>query len=405
MRQRWAYLRCLGLTLASVLAAVVAFNVVIDPFAYFGAPRIRGLSALKVQPGPELVAVKKAAMRRTLPDALIVGNSRAEVGFDPEHRGWRVRGLEPYNAAVRAADLYASVVMLQTARRSREPRVLVLGLDFLDFLTRPDARTQAFPDAAIESSAETARRWLRAVATLGGLLQSIRTVVAQRDPYPELITERGFNPLLDYHEIARVEGYHAMFQQRARENARAYIGKPSALYVAGTQSSPAFDLIQTLVDQASRRQTEVHLAIYPYHAQILIMFEAAGLWSGFEQWKRHLTEIAARGGAQVALWDFSGFSEYATEAIPPPGDRATEVQWYWEAGHFKKALGDVMLERMLLTDATREGEGFGARLTPANVDAHLLKMRQARDAFRASNVSLVAEVEELVSRARRASSN
>jgi hypothetical protein len=130
------------------------------------------------------------------------------------------------------------------------------------------------------------------------------------------------------------------------------------------------------------------------------MFGAAGLWPAFEDWKRRLTEIAAGGGETVALWDFSGFSEYSTEMIPGPGDRQTEVRWYWEAGHFKKELGDVVLDRVLLSEGTVGPDGFGVRLTPANIDAHLGRVREHRSAFRVARPAFVAEVEELVRWAR-----
>jgi hypothetical protein len=400
MAPRSAYLCRLGVTLVAVMVTVVALNVLIDPYGYFGTPQMRGVNALKPQPGGELVAVKKVAIERMRPSALILGNSRAEVGFDPGHPAWGTRGLSAYNAAVRGAGLNTVVELLEAARRTREPEVVVLGLDFLDFLTEPDAKLRPYPAARAETPLERTQRLLGAVATVRGLLDSYRTFVAQYERYPEIITDRGFNPLLEYEAIARAEGYYTMFRQRAQENARAYVRKPAGVFVKGTQTSPAFEIIRALVAQASQRGTELHLVIYPYHAQILVMFEAAGLWPAFEQWKRRLAEIVEAGGQKVVLWDFSGFSDYTMENIPGPGDRKSQVRWYWEAGHFKKALGDVVLERILLTQGTEKATSFGARLSTGNVDAHLMRMSQDRDAFRASNAPFVDDVKDLVRRAR-----
>jgi len=400
MVPRTRYLCGLGASLAALLVAVIVCNLIIDPYGYVGAPRIPGLNALKPGPGSQLVPVKKAALSRAAPDALILGNSRAEVGFDPEHPAWAKRGLEAYNAAIRGAGLEVAVRMLETARQTQEPEVVIVGLDVLDFLTAPDAAVRPYPSAPAESVVDRFQRWFGAVATFGALRDSVRTIIAQHERYPEIITDRGLNPLREYEGIARVEGYHAMFAQRAQENARAYVRKPSGIFVEGTRSSPSFAIVEGLVERARQRGTELHLLIYPYHAQILVMFEAAGLWPAFEEWKRRLAEIAVAGGDAVVLWDFSGFSTYATEAIPGPGDRKAELRWYWEAGHFKKALGDVVLERVFLSKGGAESEGFGVRLTPANVDAHLGRIRERRDEFRALQPSLVADVEELVRRAR-----
>jgi len=400
MVRRTRYLCGLGASLAALLVAVVAFNLVVDPYGYVGAPRIPGLNALKPGPGSELVAVKRAALARLAPDALILGNSRAEVGFDPEHPAWATRGLEAYNAAIRGAGLEAAVRMLETARQTQEPEVVIVGLDFLDFLTAPDAAIRPFPNATSESVIDRFQRWFGAVGTFGALRDSVRTIIAQHGRYPEIITDRGLNPLREYEGIARVEGYHAMFAQRAQENARAYVRKPSGIFVDGTRSSPSLSIVEGLVERARQRGTELHLVIYPYHAQILVMFEAAGLWPAFEQWKRRLAEIAAKGGPGITLWDFSGFSDYTTEPIPGAGDTTTEVRWYWEAGHFKKALGDLVLERILLPGDTADAGNFGVRLMGANIDAHLRRISQDRDAFRTSNQAFVADTEALVERAR-----
>ena len=85
--------------------------------------------------------------------------------------------------------------------------------------------------------------------------------------------------------------------------------------------------------------------IYPYHAQLLLLFQETGLWLAFEDWKRLLVRTideeraAGRLRGEVTLWDFSGISEPTTETIPMPKDRTTELRWYWEGGHFKAALG------------------------------------------------------------------
>ena len=36
------------------------------------------------------------------------------------------------------------------------------------------------------------------------------------------------------------------------------------------------------------------------------------------------------------------------ERLPPRGDRVTNLQWFWEPVHFKRALGDIMLHRVFL---------------------------------------------------------
>ena len=102
-----------------------------------------------------------------------------------------------------------------------------------------------------------------------------------------------------------------------------------------------------------------------------MLFELTGLWPAYEDWKRELVRRvdAARGTMDIELWDFTGFSPYTEERVPRPGDTRTELQWYWEAGHFKKSLGDQMLVNMF---GGKESRGhWGRRLTGANLEEHL----------------------------------
>jgi hypothetical protein len=130
------------------------------------------------------------------------------------------------------------------------------------------------------------------------------------------------------------------------------------------------------------------------------MFEQAGLWALFEQWKRQLAEIATESDGAVVLWDFSGFSDYSIEAIPAAGDKSTPVRWYWEAGHFKKALGDVILEEVLSAAGGEAARGFGKRLSEENVNERIERVRRERDEFVRKNGALVAETGALMDRAR-----
>ena len=91
------------------------------------------------------------------------------------------------------------------------------------------------------------------------------------------------------------------------------------------------------------------------------------MWPAYEDWKRELVRRvdAARGTMDVELWDFTGFSPYADERVPRPGDTRTELQWYWEAGHFKKSLGDQMLVNMF----GGQTKAMSALGSPADRDA------------------------------------
>jgi hypothetical protein len=400
VRRRYGYLLYLGATVAAVVVATAAFNVLVDPYGYFDRPRIAGFNAVRPNPTHDAVPIKRVAMCRLRPDALILGNSRAEVGFDPENPAFRARGLKAYNAAVRGSNIKTAWNLLSSCPEAPPPKVMLLGLEFLDFLVDSQVapRRPSPPDE--ETVVAAAKRMFGAVTTIQALQDSVRTIALQVDRYPDELTDRGFTPLRNYERIAQTEGSRAMFQQRAEENARSLLRRPRELFAAGTRTSTEFEFLRAIAERAREGGTELHLIIYPYHAQLLFMFEQAGLWALFEQWKRQLAEIATESDGAVVLWDFSGFSDYSTEAIPLARDTRSPVRWYWEAGHFKKPLGDVILEEVLSAAGGKAARGLGKRLNEKNVDEEIERARRGRDEFVRQNGALVAEIRALMNRAR-----
>ena len=82
-RRRFARLWIVTLTLS--LAVVAAFNAFIDPWGLHGLVRIDGVNAVKIRAERAIGELKLARALRHRPDALILGNSRADIGLDPAH--------------------------------------------------------------------------------------------------------------------------------------------------------------------------------------------------------------------------------------------------------------------------------------------------------------------------------
>jgi hypothetical protein len=408
-RRRTRYLRTLAWSWLALSAVIVAFNLVVDPYGYFRLVTIPGINAKKPRPDADVMTIKTAGVRAIKPDALILGNSRAEVGFDPEHAGFRKRALAVYNYSIPGSDIETPWRQLTKDDTSPRPKLVVIGLDFQDFLVDPDADTIAYTEPDRPGAWAWLRTRLHALYTLSALIDSIKTVLIQTRPYAATLTPRGFNPMQDYVPIARVDGWHALFQHKAESVARSLATLPKSVVARGTETSPPLELARTIVRTCIRQGTELHLVIYPYHAQLLMLYDAAGLWPAFEEWKRRIadlvaTEVAAGSGdpgaGKVVLWDFSDFHRFALEPVPAKGDRTVDIQWYWESAHFKKELGDLILFRIL--EGTNAQDGFGLPLVPGNVDGQIERMRVGRDLFRSNHPDVVRETTELMDKAQAA---
>jgi hypothetical protein len=387
---------CAGVVGGGVVL-LMAFVAIIDPYHLYGLVDSMSLNHVKPLPEQYREQIKLAQATAVRPDLILLGNSRVEVGLDPDSPQLSGHGRTAYNMGMAGTSLTTSERMYAKLRADAAPAAMaVVGVEFLDFLVKPDSAPVAAP-----ATEPYPWQWrFDTLFSIKSVSDALRTVRLQKAADPETMTQRGQTPLRDYNRYARAEGYYAIFQQKAGDNAKNVVRKPHNLFVAGTDSSESIARLRALLDTMARDRTEVHLVIYPYHAQLMAMFEEAGLLPTMDEWKRLLVREAdaVRGrypGARVSVWDFSGYGTMRCERIPAPGDTRSTTQWYWEAGHFKSTLGERILQR-ILGDETP----FGVRLAADNLDANRQRIAAERAQCAAANPQVFAGARDLIAAAR-----
>ncbi len=384
-----------GLVIAGGVIGAVTLVVIVDPYRIHQVLEVSGFNQTKPAPDRYREEIKLTGAKAMNANAFILGNSRAEVGFDPEHPIFSAKRLSVYNLALAGTNVSTARREFDYLRKQgQKAAVIVLGLDFLDFLG-------GAPKPAIEnnsgSHAADGLKWkFDTIFSLNSVADAIKTLKIQHAQEAETMTSRGLNPLHEYQKYAREQGYYALFRQRAIENAKTYARKRRDSAAAGEQFQGR-DQLDAILSAAAIDGTEIHLVIYPYHAQILAMFEQADLWPSFERWKTILigdiTAIQQKyPNSKVTLWDFSGYSRYQCEAIPGRDEKHRNTQWYWEAGHFKRELGNLVIDRLFGSDA--EGE-WGVALSQANDAANRARIARERAACLTANPRLFEEVVRL----------
>lgn len=392
-----------GVVVIGVLLCVGTV-VVVDPYRLYGLIDLAGFNRIKPVPERYQEQIKVTGALAAKANVLIAGNSRAEIGFDPEYQGLSEAGISTYNIALAGTAIPTSKRELDDLRgHGLRPARLILGVDFLDFLIDPGKTPPpARPDQLLPAS-EGFKWKFDALFSMASMADSVKTVGIQRANDIETMTPRGFNPLLEYYKHVRNDGYYPIFQQRATEYARTFVRKPHGLLEHASGSSENFDSLRAILTNSAREQTRLDVVIYPYHAQILALFDRVGLDPVFARWKSLLARDveSIRGAypkAQVTLWDFSGFSPYQCEVIPARGDKKTATEWYWEAGHFKPALGNLVLQR-ILGGPEMPGK-FGVPLTSSNLLQNQQRFDFERAACKQAYPALFSEADALVSAAR-----
>lgn len=375
----------LGIAAAMILAAALLV-ISVDPYRLHGTSLLLDERAPRPAAHNQAIASKSQLALRLKPATVVLGNSRVDVGISPESPSWPADAHPVFNFGLPGVGLSQSLQLYRRLHSSHPARLIVIGLDFMDFLSAAKATP------GDQTSPSTFRRVLETHVSLQSLSDAFLTLVKQTDPFSDDLTIKGFNPLRSYYELVRIEGYAALVAQKNIENAKrlAQIAKPTYDFA----SHPLMAELRTFLLDMAKDGAHIKLVIYPYHADLLEFLRIADLWGALEAWKVALTDLVdetSTEAAQVRLWDFARYDGFTSEPVPPPGDLSGEMRFYWEAGHFKPSLGDLVIARMFETSSV----DFGDALTRQSVSRILAEHRARQLAYRVQRPGEVARVENI----------
>jgi len=395
------YLRLLAWFVALLCAALAGFNALVDPYGHFGPPRLSGVNEFPLGFNHRPLLAKSLAVSELRPATIILGNSRAEAAYDPGHPAL---ALQPaYNLAIGGAGLSALSRYFLEALAAGGLRQVILALDLTMFDPAANAADPGL-DAALLTDATgkpegSARKWRRLAFTL-------LSATASSDSWWSY-THQGKPVAIYTRSGLREEAYD--IAQVAREGGprRASLRVESS-FLAGTlrdvesekfRASYATTLaaLQEFVDLSAKHGIQLKLVINPIHARQNHALAAAGLWPLYENWKRDLVFAAQRAQRPelVSLWDFSGVSTCTAESLPPDSNPASAMRWYRESSHFRRVLGNRVLDRVFGRPGDGACPGFGQRLEPATLAAALAEQSAALREWVETHAADAAEIEGL----------
>lgn len=366
-----AFIRVWLLVVVLAVAGAGAVNAVIDPYDMLGMPRHAGLNAIKPRARDHVVQVKTYQIERFQPVTVVLGGSRAHIGIATHTDAWPAAMRPVFNYGI--PGFYTTVTLgnLRHAAATGRLRYVVAMLNFQDFLEPggPLGRNEEGERRLIltADAKPNPERWmtrasdvLLSLFTLGTLQDSLVTVARQHGTNVLDLRTDGSSTDADFASAARADGMHDLFAQKHDQE----VPRVAAVAAAGTDPhvpTPHLDRLAAMIAFCRAHDIALTLVIEPSHAELLMLYRQAGLWPRIERVKADMAALVrAQGGGAVQLWDFNGFHRYATEPVPPAGDRTTQTEWFWEPSHYKTRLGELMLRRMFDGDPTP----FGDHLAP-----------------------------------------
>ena len=264
---------------------------------------------------------------------------------------------------------------------------IIIGADLFTFYAKESTRDGFDKDAFGDFYA------LKYLLSIDALKSSIKTV-ASKKPTPYL--QSGMrNPALSQSECDDIGGHKKIFQGSEKEYFARFYSKEF-----NKTQTVHWQAFERILDKAYKNSVKVTIFISPSHARQWEVLAITQGWGMFEEYRRRVVAVNEKVASQnnkppFALWDFAGYHSLTTETVPD--DSKAKMKWYWDSSHYKKELGDILLDRMF--DGNFSGgqqyPDFGVKLTSQNIDSHLARLRAEREKWRATHPADVAKIEVL----------
>lgn len=370
-----------------MLLSIALFNWFIDPFGMYWSPQVEGVNTVKSEAGKRSRISKVYQVNKINPQILIVGNSRVEMGLNPDNKHFA--GKAVYNQGIPGASVAMQVdYAIDAIANNNSIEQLLVGVDFLDFLlteqqvtnfntelkSKPKAN-YTFRLSSQDSDYDLANLFrlkekMAMIFSLDALSASMNTIFKQNSMVNS-INSHGFNYALSYIEIMNTEGITPLFKQKLQEISARLTNKVWKIKAQKSfPFSPTFSHLGRLITFAKQHDIKLTFFINPYHYSYLHTLADNNQWQNFELWKQTLVQYL--NTTQVdgfTLWDFSGNNKYVNEKVPLATPKKL-MQWFWEPAHYREELGNKMLSTML-TNQDKKKQTFGINLIPTTIKVQL----------------------------------
>ncbi|NET05788.1 MAG: hypothetical protein F6K16_14005 [Symploca sp. SIO2B6] len=363
----------MAVTLPS-LVTVGLFNLAIDPYGVIDSPEISGLNELRTQKFHNVRLFKAIDVTRVEPKTLLLGSSRTDLGLDPAHPA--LTNKQPaYNLGLVGPNIYEVKRYFEHSLANQpELKTVVLGIDLFMF-NEYKINEVDFSEDRLEKENLTAQELLNVTLSTSAIQSSAKTIKSSIDS--------------DAYYLYRPDGMRYVYGNEPNEPIpKKFKGSIGGLrkgegYYKKYQLSEEFLVnLQEIVDICKQQNIELKVFISPSHASQWENLRAAELWSVFEEWKRQLVKI-------TPVWDFSGYNTITTEAI------SKDMENYWDSSHYRKEVGDLVLNRIFDYQKDKVPTDFGVLLTQENIESNLAKINTQREIWSNNNSDVVEFVESL----------
>lgn len=320
---------------------------------------------------------KAGLVRAQAWDAAFFGSSRIDIAMDPALPEW---GDErAVNLAVSAGTLPETSGILHYTIQNDPLELAVVGIDLGDMLHGGSGiRNTGYMESPFNEKGDPFERELRYIAGISSFEASFRALSNRiNKEQPEYTTQGHRLRHQENNDVAMVVRRdsipHAMRVIRGRRT--------------GISPNPwKIDCLQRILDDTKAANCRLVVVLPPNHATYLGVYYYLDDVDPTFRTDRELILKMLRESNQThpdappaIVWDFNDFHPLNCEPFTPAGEK---MKWWLDGTHARKALGDIMLSRIMSWPLDGTGSDYGVELTLEGLDDRCAQLRSGYRQFK-----------------------
>ena len=344
----------LAIGLVSIfIVALVSLNYLVDPYSFY-SNNLLGVN--KTQEIGQLRLSKAIKLREKKPAGIILGSSRAEFGFDPDHP----KISKPsYNAATGGSSMYELTRYLEYAISQGEVRQVLLVADFINFNSNEEKKVSDF------ESYFTNKNTYSYLFSLTTLKNTYLTWVGENQKKYTIYNDNGQREKT--HNSGNLQRFGGQLK-KIYSQVTYFGGFNNDNHYRDTGKSSFIDF-KRFLELCYENKVSLDVVFGPNH---VMHWETLDYSIGLEkwyQWKRDIVNINEEmadvfKAEPFKIVDYSIYHKYTMEKLPV--NKLDEMKYHWELNHYKSELGDIVLD-----DLAKNNTTFGVELSADNIENHL----------------------------------
>ena len=358
-----------------ILVVFTSFNTWINPLWVTPTPWTNEKFA-EYRPIYRQQRTGKAGIARSVPWKIaFFGSSRMDIALDPMLPQWE--GKPAVNLAVSAGTLPETAGILRYAVEHCPLETAIVGIDLGDISGAGSGiRTTGYMESPFNPKGEAVERELRYVAGVSTFQSSMKTLGYWFERDKPGFTLPEYTP--QGHRLRHQDKDNVAAGMRRDAIPHAMKGSARRLKLAeasgGTlhPNAEKMRLTEQILEDCKTHKVALKILIPPNHATYISVYRYSGDPDpGFLTDRAALVKIveasnkAHPDAPPTEIWDFNDYHELNCEPLPtnPKG----RMHWFLDGTHARKALGDVMLARIMGWPIDGPGADYGVKLTAENL--------------------------------------